>query len=236
MSRAELDQPTFPPGRFQEREISDLYGFDSANGVWRRVAVTPTGALVVSGGGGGGGVGITDTDDNSIASGQTTLLAIDLNYVFNGTNWIRLQGGVDNAVAPASPQGAFVAGVVTDPVDAFVDGDISLLHMDASGRLLTSCSPGAPGTTIVAGANTTVGVGATVALPVPPPGTISMTVQNRTTGAATRVLVRQVGGAPGTGIELQTRGTITFDKAIAPLEVENIAGPAATIAILFEGL
>jgi hypothetical protein len=84
--------------------------------------------------------GVTDTDDNSIASGQETGLVIDINYIFDGTNWIRLQGGVDNAVAPVSAQGAFVGGVVTDPVDAFADGDVSLLHFDTSGRLLTSAA------------------------------------------------------------------------------------------------
>lgn len=79
--------------------------------------------------------GITDTDDNAIASGQTTGMEIMLPYMFNGTEWIRNEGGVDNAAAPASPQGLFVGGVVTDPVDVFADGDVSLLHFDTSGRL-----------------------------------------------------------------------------------------------------
>ena len=180
--------------------------------------------------------GVTDTDDNAISPGQTTGLGIELEYIFNGTDWIRLQGGVDNAAAPASPQGAFVGGVVTEPFDIFVDGDVSLLHFDLSGRLLTKASPGVAGTVITAGANTAVGAGATVALPALPAGTIAIHVQNRTLGGATRVLVRQAGGAAGTGIELTTRGSIVFDKAVAALEAQNFAGPAATVAILFERL
>lgn len=139
MSRSELDRATFPPGQFQEREMSDLYGFDDMGSVWRRVAVDTMGRLITVGGG-GGGVGITDTDDNAIAPGQTTLLAIDENYVYDPVagDWIRLEGGVDNSPGPATPQVAFVGGVVTDPVDAFVDGDVSGLHFDLGGRLLVS--------------------------------------------------------------------------------------------------
>jgi len=260
--------------------------------------------------------GVTDTDDNSIAAGQTTGLSIDLSYLFDGTVWIRQMGGIDNAVAPASPQGCFVAGIVTDPLDVFADGDISFLHFDTSGRLLTTAAislttdtddnliasgqilplfinenyvhdgtnwirwqggvdnavaPATPqvgfvggkvtspldvyadgdasglnfntrgrvlvqprGATITAGANTAVGVGATVALPALPVGTLAITVQNKTAGGASRVLIRQVGGAAGTGISLATLGTITFDNAVAALEAENIAGPAASVGIIFE--
>src|SRR3990172_6045507 len=46
------------------------------------------------------------------------------------------QGGVDNAVASASPQGAFVGGIVTSPLPVFVTGDVSLLHFNTRGRLL----------------------------------------------------------------------------------------------------
>lgn len=95
-----------------------------------------------AGGAGGGGGGGTEQDDNAIAQGQTLPLSIIENYIHNGTTWIRLQGGVDNAVAPASPQGAFFGGIVTDPVDVFVDGDISLAHFDTSGRLLVSSIEG----------------------------------------------------------------------------------------------
>ncbi|NIM47806.1 MAG: hypothetical protein GTO22_00840 [Gemmatimonadales bacterium] len=139
MARAQLDQATFAPSQFQSRRIVEIYGFDSGGSVWRRVAVNAAGELII---GGGGGVGITDTDDNDVAAGQTTLLTIDENYIHDGTAWIRLQGGVDNAAAPASPQGAFVGGIVTDPVDAFVDGDVSLMHFDTSGRLLVSAIEG----------------------------------------------------------------------------------------------
>src|SRR3990172_7347892 len=71
------------------------------------------------------------------------------------------QGGVDNPVASASPQGAFVGGIVTSPRPIFANGDVSLFHFNTRGRVLTQPR----GATIAAGANTAVGVGATVALP-----------------------------------------------------------------------
>src|SRR3990172_4741861 len=107
--RGEVDRPTFPPAQVQSRDMSELYGFDAMTGVWRRVSVDPSGAIIVVGGG-----GVTETDDNSIASGQMTSLVIDIPYMFDGTSWIRIQGGTDNTVAPASPQALFTGGVVED--------------------------------------------------------------------------------------------------------------------------
>lgn len=132
-----IDNFNTTPGLFDEHPCIGLY-FATPAGHALVSAINP---LPVTGGG-GGGVGITDTDDNSIAPGQTTLLAIDENYIYDAVAgvWIRWQGGIDNAVAPASPQGAFVGGIVTDPVDVFVDGDISLLHFDTSGRLLCNAT------------------------------------------------------------------------------------------------
>jgi hypothetical protein len=132
--RSEIDAPTFPAGQFQQREMSDLYGFDGS--VWRRVLVDITGRLVVVGGGGGGGVGITDTDDNSIVPGQTTLLAIDENYVFDGTNWIRWQGGTDATAAPATPQGGFTAGKVITTFPVFVAGNVAVDRFTVDGAKL----------------------------------------------------------------------------------------------------
>jgi len=80
------------------------------------------------------------SEDNTWAQGLAMAFVANLGYINNGTTWIRWHGGVDNAAAVASPQGAFAAGVVTDPVDVFVDGDVSLLHFDLSGRLLTTAT------------------------------------------------------------------------------------------------
>ena len=118
--------------------MSNIYGFDSGGTLWRRVAVNGAGELIVSGG--GGGVGITDTDDNSLAAGQTTLLSINETYIFDGTVWIRQFGQIDNAVAPASPQGSYVGGNVNAGLPAYTAGDFSVLNFDLSGRLLVSAS------------------------------------------------------------------------------------------------
>ena len=224
-----LDNFTIPAGESGEVDLSKLYFFDGL--AWRRVSAADP--LPVTGGG-GGGVGITDTDDNSIAPLQTTLLAIDINYIFDGATWIRWQGGVDNAVAPASPQGGFIAGVARTVLPVYLAGDVVVPNFDTSGRLITATT-NRPGTVIAAGANTAVGVGLTVPLPVPPPGTLAITVQNNSGGAgASRVAIRQVGGAAGTGIRLNRFSAATFDKSIAALEAQWIVGVAATVSIIFE--
>ncbi len=177
--------------------------------------------------------GVTDTDDNSIADGQATGLSIPLNYMHDGTAWIRVQGGVDNAAATGSPQGLFVAGIVTDPLDAYTDGDVSFFHFDTSGRLEVKTTI-SEGTTVTSPADTAVGVGLTVALPVPPAGTKQVTVQN-TSGTGINIRVREAGGAVGTGILLPPFSTRTFERAVAPLEAQHVAGGVgATVAIQFE--
>jgi hypothetical protein len=80
----------------------------------------------------------------------------------DGTNWIRQQGGVDNAVAATDPQGLFVGGTVTDPLDAFSDGDVSLLHFDTSGRLHVTSSGGSTGLTLTETDDDSVAVGQSV--------------------------------------------------------------------------
>ena len=81
---------------------------------------------------------VTDMDDNSVVAGQTLPLGIVENYIFDGTNWVRLQGGIDNAAAPASPQGAFVAGEAHTALQVYADGDIVIPNFDTSGRLRTT--------------------------------------------------------------------------------------------------
>jgi hypothetical protein len=93
-------------------------------------------------------------------------------------------------------------------------------------------TPPAPGTTITAGANTPVPAGPAVALPAPPAGTLAMTVQN-VGGAGSIVLVREVGGAAGTGFALVRFAAFTFEHAVAPLEAELVAG-VVTVGIVFE--
>lgn len=87
-----------------------------------------------------GGVFDETADDNSVAQGDTLLEVLNVPYINNGTVWIRAQGGTDNASAGTANQGAFAGGIVTSPVDAFADGDFSLLHFDTSGRLLTNAT------------------------------------------------------------------------------------------------
>lgn len=94
-----------------------------------------------------------------------------------------------------------------------------------------------PGTTITTSADAAVGVGATVPLTVPPANTRRMTIQVTGGDATTRIRVREVGGAAGSGKLLDLLGSTLYggaDGAIAPVEVENVAGPAATVMIQFE--
>ncbi|MGI0149768.1 MAG: hypothetical protein ACREDF_09600 [Thermoplasmata archaeon] len=94
-----------------------------------------------------------------------------------------------------------------------------------------------PGTVITTSPDTAVGVGATVALTVPPGDTRRMRVQVTVGDDTTRIRVREVGGAAGSGDLLILLGSTLFggaDGAVAPLEVENVAGPAAAVMTQFE--
>jgi len=157
--------------------------------------------------------------------------------VHDGTNWGRLRGGIDNAVAAGNLRGMYVGGIVTEPADVFVDGDVSLLHFDLQGRLQVTSSDVQPGETIASPADIPVGVGATVPLPVIPAGTRRMTVQVTGGDGTSRIRVREVGGAAGRGRLLLMYGSTVYggvDGALAALEVQNVAGPAATVAVQFE--
>jgi hypothetical protein len=138
--------------------------------------------------------------------------------------------------APLEPR--LVPGVLHDkdanPIDSTFSGGLRRLAVDAA----VSVTPPQPGSTITTGADTTVAPGATVPLPAPPSGTRRMTVQFVGGDGSSRVRVREVGGAPGTGIMLALLGSVSYggaDGAIAPLEVENVAGGVnVTVAIQFE--
>ena len=100
-------------------------------------------------------------------------------------------------------------------------------------------SPTPPGTVIDSVPDTAVGALATVALPVPPAGTRRMTIQN-TGPSNSRIRVRQVGGAAGSGVLLTSLGATSYggvDGAIAALEVQDVTanpGQATTVGVTFE--
>ena len=230
--RGELDRPTFPPAQLQSRRISEIYGFDGM--LWRRILVDALGRLIVVGGGGGGGVGITDVDDNSLLALQTTLLAIDENYIFDGVSWIRWQGGVDNAPAPASPQGGFIAGIARTALPVYLAGDVVIPNFDTSGRLVTAAqTTGSPGSTITTPADTAIGIGATVALPAIPAGTRRMTVQN-TGPAGSFIRVREVAAGAGRGSILGRFSSVSYggsDGALAALEAEDVSAAVTGVGV-----
>jgi len=109
------------------------------------------------------------------------------------------------------------------------------IRVNSGGNLTVA---GAPGTSGTSPADTPVGVGATVPLTAPPAGTRRMTVEVTSGSALTLIRVRELAGAAGTGRLLVLLGSTTYgglDGAVFPLEVENVAGPAATVHIDFEG-
>lgn len=95
---------------------------------------------------------------------------------------------------------------------------------------------GVPGTVINAQPDTVVGIGATAPLPSPPATTRRMTIQN-TGPSGSKIRVRQVGGAAGSGTLLTSMGSTTFggaDGAVADVEAEDVAGVATTVGMTFE--
>jgi hypothetical protein len=106
--------------------------------------------------------------------------------------------------------------------------------VDAAGNpAIISVNP-APGTTVTTPADIAVAPGATVALPAVPPGTRRRTIQVTGGDSTTRIRVREVGAGAGRGRLLTLFGSTLYggaDGAIAPLEVENVAGPAATVMV-----
>jgi hypothetical protein len=107
------------------------------------------------------------------------------------------------------------------------------IRVNAAGELVVSSTEPTPGTVVTTGANTAVGVGATVALPVPPANTLSQLVQNVSAGAV-EFLFREAGGAAGTGLRFPRLGTLVHNEAVAALEAQHVAGPAGTVAIQWE--
>jgi hypothetical protein len=106
--------------------------------------------------------------------------------------------------------------------------------VDSAGNPVTITIDLTPGTTITTPADIAVAPGATVALPAVPPGTRRRTIQVTGGDSTTRIRVREVGAGAGRGRLLTLLGSTLYggaDGAIAPLEVENVAGPAATVMV-----
>lgn len=92
---------------------------------------------------------------------------------------------------------------------------------------VTSTPAPVPGT-IFTDPDTAVAVAATVPLPGISSGTRTLTVQN--TAAGSLVRIREVGGAPGSGILLAYLGTAEYSSSVASLEAENVGAVPATVA------
>lgn len=86
--------------------------------------------------------------------------------------------------------------------------------------------------TVIQSLSVPVGVGATVPVVVPA-NTLAINCQN-VTGVASLFAVREVGGAPGTGMVLPNYGIFAFNEAVAQIEIEDIGGVAGTVNVTFE--
>ena len=154
---------------------------------------------------------------------------------------------VAEIIAPITKR--FLKAVVTAPVPGLgASFEFGMYFQPrSSGGVITSGGGGGgpivivggvvPGTIIDTEADTPVGAGMTVALPAPPAGTRRMRVQVTDGDSTSIIRVREVGGPAGSGIILILHGSTLYggaDGSIAPLEVENITGPAAEVAIQFE--
>lgn len=81
--------------------------------------------------------GLTDTDDGTIATSQVPGLMIPLNYVYDGTNWVRRTIALEDAAETAGGQ-LTMAGSVrrdTQASSAGTAGDNATLNTDATGNL-----------------------------------------------------------------------------------------------------
>lgn len=149
--------------------------------------------------------------------------------------------GADVGLDGAAPPGTQLRGLAV--MGYYQAGNqLFVLRTDVNGNISVTTGGVTPGTVVTTPADTVVGIGATVALPVPPAGTRRMTVE--VTGpAGSFVRVREAGGAAGTGIILPRFGQETYggaDGAIAALEVQDVSlavggvAVATTVCIQFE--
>lgn len=129
---------------------------------------------------------------------------------------------------------------LTIPTDS-LGNEVAVVQVAGVFRLavdaVVTVAPPPPGGEITTPADTVVGVGATVALPAIPVGTVRMTVQVTGGDATTRIRLREVGAGAGRGVLLPLLASRVYggaDGALEPLEVENVVGPAAAVVIQFE--
>ena len=147
-----------------------------------------------------------------------------------GAGTTELSVKVTGTAIPVTDGGALIAG--RDP--GGIQRDVAV---DVTGKLLAVASDATPGTDITTQADTAIAPLATTALPVVPANTRRMTIQNTTTAGSSRLRIREVGGVAGAGILLGNFSSITLggsDGAVENMEAENVSGPAATVAVLFE--
>ena len=105
---------------------------------------------------------------------------------------------------------------------------------NAAGQMqvdVVALPPPTPGATIQS-VQVAVGIGATVAVAVPA-NVYAINVQN-VGGAGTLIAVREQGGAALTGMYLPRYGIFGFDKAVANLELQELAGIATAVNITYE--
>lgn len=98
----------------------------------------------------------------------------------------------------------------------------------------TTTVKGVPGNTVSTYADITVAPGATQPLPAIPSGIRRRTIQVTAGDNTTRIRVREVGAGAGRGRLLTLFGSTFYggaDGAIASLEVENVAGPTASVMV-----
>lgn len=118
-----------------------------------------------SAGAGSRNVTVEARDANADGDFAGTLFGLLVNSresIFDGTDWNRWEGGVDNSPAPSTtPVGAFIAGVARTALAVYADGDVAVPTFDTSGRLqvLSTAATGSLNTmTMAAPTFATVGV------------------------------------------------------------------------------
>lgn len=92
---------------------------------------------------------VTDTDDNSVTFSQTTSMLIGLNYLSDGSSWIRERVYLEDVAASGHDAGQLrIMGTVrqdTPASNTSTDGDYSYLKVDSVGRLWINCGTGCSG-------------------------------------------------------------------------------------------
>jgi hypothetical protein len=142
--------------------------------------------------------------------------------------------GADVAVDGTAPPGNDLRGLAV--MGYYQAGNkLFVIRTDANGNLVVSFAPTppVPGTVITTPPDTAVGVGATVPLPVPPVGTVQMTIEN-TGPAGTWIRIREVGGTAGSGLLLPRLGQFTYggaDGAIAAMEAQDVSLAVGGVAV-----